>query len=170
MDTHSKYSVHAARFLDIVGDGSGSIDANVDGSITPVDFIVTAGANEILTVYRLVITIVDTAPMDSAKYGNNIVLTNGIRFYHKSALGVETDRAAQHPILTNAAWGAYCYEMQNLNWGQGPEQVTGNYNFTEDGAPLILNPGESYIVRISDDLTGLIGHHFRLGMVSRRIY
>lgn len=169
MSIHNKYAVHAARFADTVGDGSGSINANVDGSVTPVDFMVTAAEKEILVLHRLIVTIVDTAPMDSGAYGNNLTLTNGIKIYCKTALGVETERTAQHAILTNAAWGAYCYDVQNINWGAGAEQVTCRYTFDNDGESLILNPGESYIIRIADDLTGLIGHHFRLGMTSRKI-
>lgn len=157
-------AVHAARFADTVGDGTGSINANVDGSVTPVDFKVTIPAGKVGIVHRLIVTIRDSGSLDSGLYGNNITLVNGIDVIYKDPYGNETVRSAQHPIKSNIDWAAYCYDVEIHPWGSGDQGMFARYTFTKDGAPLVLPAGSEYIIRINDDLTGLTAHHFRLGM------
>lgn len=175
MPRHSQYgyfranSDWASRFLDTVGDGSGSSLQNVDGSITPVVFKVTAAADEVLLIDRMLVDLADTGSLDSGAYGNNIVLTTGIEFGVIRADATEEAMTDQHTVKTNADWVAFCHDVDPLTFGLGDEVLTVRYTFAKDGAPVKLNPGDSFFMRINDDLTGLSEHHTRLGMVSAKV-
>lgn len=159
---------YASRFVCTNGDGTGSIEMNVDGSVTPVDFKITAGANQLLIIHRMLPHILDDGPLDAGYYGKNLILTNGIHLItEKFVDGVLTETVAtyQYPIRKNVDWGAYCYDVQNIAFGGGVDSLLARYTLDKDGAPFALYPGESFIVRIADDLTQLVGQHARAGMV-----
>jgi hypothetical protein len=157
---------YKAEFLDTVGDGSGSITSNINGSITPVLFKVTAGVGETLLVNRLLLHLADIGGLDAGAYGNNIVMTNGIELGVMRDGVVILDLTAKLKIKTNADWGAYCYDVTELGFGLGDNYLAVRWTFTKDGAALRLDEGDSFFLKVNDDLTGLTKHHSRLGMLS----
>lgn len=159
-------SEYNARFLDTEGDGSGSIAMNVNGATTPILFKITAGVGETILLHRLLVHVGDTGSFDSGKYGNGLTLLNGIEVGIMRGGEVVNDLTYQHPIITNADWAAYCYDVSILGWGQGDEYMAVRWTFEKDGAVLVLREGDTFFVKIADDISTLSNHHCRIGMVS----
>jgi len=154
-----------ATFLDTVGDLTGVIDQAVNGSITPVDFLYTVPEGYVYYVSRLIVTITDTGKFDAAKYGNGLVLTNGLLIGTLNNLGVVNDATAQLPIKQNSHWAAYAYDLSFHSEGAGDDVAVASYSFQEDGLPLALSAGNSFLLRVRDDLTALTHHTARIGGV-----
>jgi hypothetical protein len=156
-----------SRFLDVVGDGTGSTEANVDGSITPVDFHYFVPDGHTLLIYRLIVWIKDTGSLDADNYGNGLQLTNGILGGKTDALGNFLVRPStlQTPVKTNGDWAAFSFNINYLDAGNTDNVMVARYTYTEDGAPLMFEENTAYTIRIGDDLTPLTGHRFRIGCV-----
>ena len=163
---HQKYGNLHSRFLDINGDGTGSIDQAVDGSVTPVDFKVTCPMGATYELNRAIITLKDSGTFDTDAYGNGIALSNGFHILTSRPwrTPVEINYTAQHPIRTNGDWVGYLHDTSYVTFGQGDNILSARYTFTNDGAPIKLGPGDSFIFRVNDDLTALTEHHIRVGM------
>lgn len=167
----------ATRFMDTVGDGSGSIDLNVNGSVTPVTFKITPAPGEILYMSRLLWYLRDTGSLDSGGFGNGAALTNGIDFgfYYDVGLPSE-DRYPQQlePIKTNGGWAKYCGpDVVTLSFGQGDEILSCRYSFYKDTGlektemPWLAGDRlEEFRLIVQDDLTGINECHCRIGMFS----
>ena len=160
----SSIGSNVSRFLDTVGDGTGSVDGNVNGSVTPVVLKAVASGGKLI-VNRLIIHITDTGAFDASKYGNNITLTNGITVKHMRGVEVVYDATCQIPVKANGDWSAHCYDVTSLSFGVGDDMLTVRWTFTKDGLPIVLNDGDSFEVTINDDLTGLVDHHFKIGAI-----
>ena len=165
-DNHRKYGALHSRFLDENGDGTGNINMNVDGSVTPVDFKITCPEGSTYEINRLILEVQDVGTFDTNAYGNGIALTNGIRFLtdRPTRTPREIDYTAQHPIRTNVDWAAYMYDLELITFGSGNQVMHARYTLTKDGAPIRLGGGESIIIRIQDDLSGLEEQNVRAGM------
>jgi hypothetical protein len=160
-----KSLTHYARFLDTVGDQSGSIDMAVDGSTTPVLFKFTVPAGKIAYITRIVVSIVANSKSDSGGFGDLSALTNGMTFYILGSQGtIIEDLSFQLPIKKTTDLQAYCHDLLRSSFGTGAEQVTARYTFEKDGAPLVLNEGQSYAWRVNDDITGLVDMYIRAGV------
>lgn len=153
----------ASRFLDTVGDGSGSIEARVDGSDTPVDFHYAVPEGKILLIDRLIVWIRDAGTFDADKYGNRLVLTNGIIGGRTDESGTFIPRTTQLPVRTNSDWPAYSFSFQYIPIGVGDNVAVAEYSYNKDGGPLVFHGGTSYTLRIADNLLELTGHRFRIG-------
>jgi len=156
----------SSRFLDTVGDKSGTINMAIDGSLTPVDFITTAAANETVAIARMVPLVQDSGAFDAAKYGNGLVLTVGLTGRILRVDGTVELLFDQKSIKTNGDWTAYCFDNNYLKYGIGDELSVFRYTFTKDGAPIYLYPKESFIITVNDDLRGLTYHTIRIGCTS----
>ena len=163
-DNQRKHGAWASRFLDTVGDGTGSIEANVDGSGAPVDFNYTVPEGHILLVDRLVVWIEDNGSFDAGLYGNGLALANGI-MAGRTINGTFEPRTTQLPIRANADWPAYSFDFDYIDIGQGPNVAVARYSYIKDGAPIVYTENTKYTMRIQDDLSNLVGHRFRLGAV-----
>lgn len=157
-------------FFDTVGDESGSVDMNVDGSVTPVDFKITAPAGKTYYIHRLAGIVVDLGDFDAFTFGALPQLTNGLHLYQLSG-GVYRLMTNQHPIQHNMAFAAYAHDVHILGanefpTGTGDTGLTWSHNIAADGAPFKLVSGDSLVFRVADDLTGLRGMHCRAGMVA----
>lgn len=164
-DGLDKHMQLASRFFDDVGDGSGNIHMNINGSITPVEFKITCPPKTIYRIHRVIVQIQDSGTFDANSYGNKLELTNGVQILtHRPTRVVPySDITAQLPIRTNAKWGAYSYDTTLLSYGTGDSVLSIRYTVTKDGAHMQLGPGESLILRVNDDLTGLVDHYGRVG-------
>jgi hypothetical protein len=57
------------QHLDTNGDGTGTLNANVDGSSTPVEFYIEAADNDVLELHRIIIHIADNGSIQPHTYG-----------------------------------------------------------------------------------------------------
>ena len=145
------------RYLDTVGDGSGTKVATGDYS-TPDEFLISAGTDT-LKIERMIVYIEDGAATAYNKYGAMNALTNGIRIRVKNSSGTFiADLDDGLPIKTNGQWGRLCYDSTIL----GGNSVTVRWTFAKAGQPLTLWPGDSLVVTLSDSMTGLTDHTFRV--------
>lgn len=135
-------------------DGS-TVEANVDGSVTPATYSYACPADETIELERLLVYIQDTGNFNVASYGNGITLANGLEI---EAAGV--DLLDGQPIKTNADWAALCYDLSYFSFGVGDNAAAVRWTFGKAGAPLILESLETIAVTVNDDMTGLTGHRF----------
>jgi hypothetical protein len=111
------------RYLDTNGDGTGAKEANVDGSVTPVEFSlsVPAGVGS-MKLTRMIVYVRDTGSFDTGAYGNAIAMTNGMLIEHVDADGnVITDLLDGVPILTSGGWSRQCFDVVHSDWGSGDD-------------------------------------------------
>jgi hypothetical protein len=167
-DKQLQYGVWNTVFFDTVGDGSGDTDQAIDGSVTPVEFKITAPEKEHHFIHQLTGLLSDSGSFDSGGYGNNggHPLTNGIKFIYTDIFGIEHEWTEQYAIKTNVDYGVYCYDITYHSFGSGDTSLLWRYDMSRDGAPFWLAPGTSIVIRISDDLTFLTKQITRAGMIS----
>lgn len=159
-----------SRFADTVGDGTGSINANINSSGAAVMFKLAPPLNKKYKVERMLVYILD-ASIDSGGYGGNSgELTNGIHVHVVKNAGeanesIKWDITGQLDIIRNTDWKALCHDEIYSNYGSGLESLSYRYTFTKDGSPITLNGNNKEEIRIitNDDLTGLAAHTFRFG-------
>ncbi len=161
-ESKRRYGTWASRFMDTVGDGSGSIDAVVDGSSTPVDFHYLVPAGKVALVDRLIIWVKDSGGFDVANYGNGVVLTNGMLDGVTDPAGV-FQHSGDLAVKTNGDWASLCYDVTYHSFGQGDNILVARYSFFKDGSSIMVPAGYKFTIRIQDALAGLTGHRFRLG-------
>lgn len=153
-----------SRFLDTVGDGTGTNSAIADSSGAPVSFKIKPGPDEVYFITRLIVTVEDAGGGSAAEYGNlGGALANGVQVRHSNGDGVVewlTDPA--YPVRTNATWGSYCYDVSMKTWGAGNDLLLVRWTFEKAGHPMILADGDGDFLEVvvNDDLTGLVDHRF----------
>lgn len=150
------------RYLDTVGDGNGTKNANGNYSVTSDDFKITPPAGERYAISRMIVEVEDTSGMQAEEYGNlGAALTNGIQVLVVDD-GDTTilDLTDGEAIKTNAGWGSHCYDVALKSWGAGDELLLARWTFARTGSRLLLESGYSLLVRLNDDFTGLVGHYF----------
>ena len=86
-------------------ENTGSLDLNVDGSSTPVEFLVTPNTGKIFYVYSISIVIEDNA-INFTKFGGIIALTNGLDFK-------VTENGLSEVTLTNIKTNGQFYTFAN---------------------------------------------------------
>jgi hypothetical protein len=152
------------RYLDTVGDGSGTKTATGNYSSTPTNFLIKPPASGGLTfaIHSLIIQIEDGAVFDSGTYGNLAALTNGIQLYVANVSGVSVmDLLDGAPIKTNGQWERVAFEARLNPYSAVPGNLMNiRWDFTQTSSPLAIPPGWSFVARMSDDLSGLTGHSF----------
>ena len=158
----------ASRFLDALGTGLGSINMNVNGSVTPQEFKVTAADDELLEIKRLIFFVRDDRGFDAAGFGAGVALANGIEIYKEFDNGDTINLMTQKSIKTNCDFAAYCYDVTLWEFGLGDEFLAARYTFTKDGASIILRPGDSVVCQINDNCSAINEMHMKLGMVSSK--
>jgi len=137
-------------------------NANGDYSIVADTFKLTANtSSQKLYIKRMIIYIEDVGGFDSGKYGNNIVLTNGIQVgVYDSGGSMLLDLTDSKPIMHNAEWAAMCYDISLSSFGTGNESMAVRWTFGKSGRPLALSSGQYLAVNLNDDFTGLVSHNF----------
>lgn len=149
--------------LAFMAETGGNTNANGDYSVTPGSFRITAAADQVVHIYRILITVRDTAAT-ADRYGNIAGgLTNGVKLYHRSAADALLFDATPEPVKTNTGWGEYCYDVDLKTWGSGDVVLLVRWTAPRAfGKPFTLRPGEYIEVYLSDDLTGLVEHKFHV--------
>lgn len=159
----SELPTHLHQYLDTTGDGSGTILATGDYSSTSDDFIYQVPSSKIAILQRLIITIGDGSNPRPDRYGQNLIITNGMNIKlteSDDTLITYLGHSNAHPIITNANWASLCYDMSFHTVGSGDNYVMFRWTFSKAGMPLILSDGDKLVITLNDDFTGLTDHRF----------
>jgi hypothetical protein len=152
------------RPADIVGDGTGSINMNVNGSVTPVIFRIKPSPTEVYRLAWWMLTIEDTGSFDSSGWGNNsgVPLTNGIIF-QKSVNGVLT-QLFNCEIKSHIDLASMVVDFNYYAFGTGNEFVTARWKVTDTGQYFRLDGAnnEELQIVIRDNLTHLVSQRVRM--------
>lgn len=148
--------------LDTNGDGTGSTDANVNGSVTPVLFKLSPPESGWLRAARMLVHIRQGGVFRAETYGALGELANGIKIgWWNDADELVGDFLDGETITTNAGWGHWCYDVDLKTWGNGDSFILVRWTFAKGGTVPILHPGSYHLgVQVNDDLTGLASHAF----------
>lgn len=157
-----------SQIFDTIGDESGSIEMNVDGSVTPVNFYVTAPSDHVYYIWNFNGKVEDVGNFEANTFGNLSKLTVGCGLFLTDNQGFIRELTNQHKIRDNSDWGVYAYDtsIMDLNVGTGPAALHWSFDLHKEGAPFKLLNGWSLYWQVADDLTGLESFHIRAGMVS----
>jgi len=160
------------RYLDTVGDGSGIKNAMGDYSGAVEEFLYIAGgpaATGRVDLHRLVIFVRDSGLFTADSYGALAALTNGIEIeVRDSDDNILVDLTDGVPVKSNAQWCRVCYDSILQDYGAaGDSYVVTRWTFTRSGSPLALKAGDRLVVKLNDDLTGLIDHTFMIQGIQR---
>lgn len=159
------------RFLDTVGDGSGTKLANGDYS-TLTRFLIKPESPEVFYITRMVVSLTDNGVMTPLTYGAVATLENGISVKYKLN-GETVDFTNDVTIKSNGDWGRYCYDVTINNAGAGNDgYVFVRWTF-EKGLLAVKDGGaqttalkldghndDEFYVELNDDLQGLVSHYF----------
>ena len=150
------------QFLDTNGDGSGSIEMTGDYSMTADDFYVEAQAGEVLSIYEMLITVVDNANFTAAGYGGAAALTNGIHLSVHDDTGAEVLLLTPRYVKANYHWAAECYDAELVEFGAGDNAYIVRWTFARSGSPIVLEPGWSLRAELHDSFTALVSHTMKV--------
>ena len=151
------------RFLDVTGDGTGSTDGAVKADVTPVDLKIVPPSTEVFLLNRMIVNIQCGSVLATQKYGDQAALTNGVKIFHKSD-GVESEMPFGG-IKSHDDWAGVCHDAVALNYGNvAGKSISIRWSFFKSGNGIWLDGGkaEEFIVRLSDDLSGLTSQRFQI--------
>lgn len=155
------------RKLDTVGDGTGNSDFTGDYSgANATSARLNAAPNQVLTVTRLVIHIVDsTGSYNPSLYGGLAALTNGVKFSIKNDAGTLVDfsgNGGAGPVKNMGSFSHYG-KPEVADASQGTLSFAVHWELYDKFHPGILldgSDGDYLCVDFNDDFTGLNHHHF----------
>jgi len=153
--------------FDTDGDGTGDTNAIGDYSdpepgVGETEFFVTMPEGEAMVVASGRFYIEATGGFDSGKYGNNIVLTNGIKLHLQDANGNVILDFFQDGgvIMTNAQLAAIGQLPVYLEFGQGNNSLVVSWTAVAFGTHLLITHENKLVVTVNDDFTDLVQHRF----------
>jgi len=162
------------RYLDTVGDGTGTKNAIGDYSSAAQIFKIAPPANVTYRLARMLVTIEDTTGMTADEYGNiGSALSTGVVIRLQDDSGTLVDITDGLPIKTNAQWATHCFDVDIKSWGQTPSDdlLVARWTFTKAGQFLRLTGDQELQVVLNDDFTDLIAHYFVVqGYVESYVY
>ncbi len=153
-EIHNKVS--PGKFFNIHLKNAGSFDMNVNGSVTPVDFLFEPPPNKHVFIARLIIMIEDNN-INFNKFGGISALTNGFfikvtedggeRDLHDSIIKKNSDF---HMLAYDVSIDSAVTDLLSVRW-----------TFAKAGTFLHLHNDtlDNFKVTIADNLTGLIKFH-----------
>lgn len=153
------------RFLDTVGDGSGTRNANGDYSVTAEEFFFKNVTSEDgIVLNSMIVSIVDDSGFREERYGAlGAALSNGIRIQVKDENDTIVNEFTSNEIIkTNGDWAKFCYDVDLKTWGGGNSILVARYTFGEAGTPLFLPFNYTFSIVLNDDFTGIIEHFFHI--------
>ena len=152
------------RYLDTVGDGTGTKDAIGNYSGAEEEFFIAPPAGTVYQINRLIVEVRDGNGMRAEHYGTlGAALTNGIEVQTRTGVSTTViDLSDGLPITTNAEWGGLCFDAEVKAWGAGDDFLLVRWTFASSGGNIRLDgdSGERLAVILNDDLTGLGSHTF----------
>jgi hypothetical protein len=149
------------RRLDTVGDGSGTVNMAVNGSVTPVVFKVKPPVGEVWRIATWNLYVQDGGSFDAAGWGNGIVMVNGM------VLELINDGVVallQFPIKTSGDVAAITQSVNFITIGTGDNIMTAIWSFIDSGQYLVLDgsKGHTLQVIVNDDLTSLSSQYIQV--------
>ena len=164
--SRQQVDVDLFRFLDTDGDGTGTKEATGNYALAEEEFYIQPPDGESYFISRLIIEIKDAGSIDAGSYGNGITLTNGIQVQKKDGSGVIVDFTDGEPIITNADWAKFCYDVKTSEFGSGNNYVNVRWTFSKatgglkGGVFLDGSNNERFTVILNDNFSNLTGHTF----------
>lgn len=146
----------ANRISEYVKDGTNQ-NMNVNGSVTPVDFVYEVAAGNVELFERSMFSLISgTQEFVSTNFGSIGALTNGVEILIEYR-GVEY---IQEIWQSNMDISETCYDFTNP-YKDGA--YVGRWTFSKDtGTAMFLPAGSKVIIRVNDNLTGLTLFQFKL--------
>lgn len=141
---------------------SNQLEANVNGSSTPVEFFYTIPAGDTYDIARLLVYIKDSGTFDADLYGNGAVLTSGMEIKVERLGLPDQDLLDGVTIKTNAEWQSVAYDFSYNSIGSGDNVASVRWTFAKSGKPLRLEAGDRFVITVNDNLTVLKGHRFHV--------
>jgi len=152
------------RYLSTDGTTNGTKNAIGDYSGATEIFYIQPPDGVVYRVSRMIPFIEDAGSFDSGKYGNSVVLTNGIEVRVQDDSGTIIDMTDGVPIKTNPHWKRLCYDVDPSAYGSGNEALGVRWTFTKAGQYIRLDGSnnERLEVLLHDAFDDLIGHYFQV--------
>lgn len=145
-------------FVTNIGDGTGTFNLIGNYSSVATDFWYEASSKYIVS--SVILAISDSSSFNQGDYGAIPGgLTNGVGFFIQFAGGPEVRLVHPENIKHNYEWLAITKDTTLTNFAGNAQTLVINFDVVGDfGMPLTMNKGDRFILRLNDDLTGLIFH------------
>jgi hypothetical protein len=130
-----------------------SADLAVDGSVTPVEYVLAPGGSEVLRIYRLRLVLQTATAAELTDFGDLAALTNGLTMEVVDADdAVVVDLLGGEPLKSNLDIVAACSSFEIL--AATSHAILATFDLP---VPVRLDGGtdERLILTVNDDLTGL---------------
>lgn len=139
-------------------DGS-TINAIADYSSVSGLFQVVPAVTEVMVITRLIVSISDADVDTTGFYGDLAALTNGIVVRLMDGDDALIGNLTAQAIKANVDWATQCHDFNVIALANGDDWITVEWIFE---TPIILNGNQgTYIeVKLDDNMTGLVKHHF----------
>lgn len=151
--------------LDISGDGTGSIDMAVNGSITPVIFFRKPPVGTTYQIAKAVIMATSANWNNADEYGAAGTLVNGIRVYVNNDAGDMNEFTAEHRIIDWTHWSLLVGSSSIVSGGTGSDALIVEWTF-DSPIELVGDQGDFIAISVHDDLSGLTYQHGVLQLVA----
>lgn len=151
------------RYLDENGNGSGNKNANGNYAGSPTRFFIQPPADEVFFLNRMIVLLEDGGSIDAGGWGNGAALTNGVECDLRDPINdILTDLFDGLPLLTNAGWAQFCYDVRSTDFGAGNNYLGVRWTFTKSGRPLVLRGSkqESFGITFNDNVTNVVRNTF----------
>jgi len=163
--TETTLGLPTQKFLTDTGDGLGTLSYIGDYSTVAKDIYYEADSEfRIRTIHA---NITDDDKVLQETYGSLPSLTNGVKFFIKpSFLGTPIPLVSGYAVHNNYEWSIISSTVDIIAY-EDTLKATRTLNISFDlirdyGVPLVLLPGDQFIVRLNDDFTGLVNHTFHI--------
>ena len=148
------------RYLDTVGDGSGTKNANGNYATTPQTFQIVVPAGKGFTIESMIIHISGTTNFQIFGYGSiNAALTNGITLQAVVG-GVTFNFVDGLPFKTNDDLSHIAPNINHVTYSGTGDSIVVQFQISDFGIPLTLSPGDSLQIVLHDNFTTLTSQHF----------
>lgn len=153
--------VYISEFAMDLTDGNNE-DANKDYSVTPAEFVLAPPVGSVWNIARLLFFLEDFGSLDADKYGNGLVLTNGVTIQVKRGDTVLCNLTNSQPIKSNSHWKKFCFDVESSAYGTGNQTLGSRWTFAKSGSyiHLVGDLGDKIVVTLNDDFSGLVSHTF----------
>ena len=138
---------------------TGNHDANVDGSVTPVDFFFNIPPGFLYVVATASAQLTGGGNPGFQDYGAVPgPLTNGLIFIAK--IRGNTFEFDVNPIKSNQDWMSFAPMFQEINFAASITLRTYSFSVLDhsDGVIFDGDLGDMYGIRVRDDLSGMVAH------------
>jgi hypothetical protein len=162
-----------SQLVSSVGDGTGTTNMNVDGSVTPQTFTISSTSEYDIHIMKIMIYIQDgTVAHDRFGAINPATVTNGvdISIFEEGSETKIVDSALTFAELIQQTFaekpfgdGATAFELQDVSVGNDDAQILpfDVSSLIPNGIRLGRGTKNELLVRVQDDLTGLVAFTVR---------